>query len=84
MSDLIYTLGRCDVYESYIASDPKPGKRKGGSVWQHREDVETYLRANALSDFSIYGVRARWNIDTCPDGDTGWHELLIDAPLCKL
>lgn len=88
MTPLIYTIGKRDVYEPYIASDPNAGKGKGGSVWQYSLDALSYLILNELVDFSIYGVVAEWGVDTRPDpassGPDPWHELLHDAPLRKL
>jgi hypothetical protein len=83
---MIYTLGKKEIYERYLASDPMAAKRKGGSVWRTLKSIQKYK--NKMEDkhlFGIYGVEAKWNKETRIDinGD-GWHELLKNARLVKL
>lgn len=58
-----------------------PKKGIGGSVWKTYDDAKKY----ASNNFRVYGVIARWNIDTelDPEGD-GWHILKIASPLKNL
>jgi len=83
---MIYTLGRIDVYEKYMASDPNAAKRKGGSVWETYDKVFAYLYMGTLhDDFKIYGVEADWNDDTeFEEGAEGWRALKRNAKLIKL
>lgn len=79
----VYTVGRRDIYDPYIANDPEPGKRKGGSVWRYAHEADAYLGQHGMREtFGVYEVRAAWQVDTEPDpeGD-GWHQLRRDADL---
>lgn len=77
---MIYTVGRKDIYEPYLANDPNPRKGKTGSVWQTKEEAAVY----AKDGFQVYGVMADWNLDTAPDGDEHWHQLLTPAKLVRV
>lgn len=89
---LIYTLGRRDVYDPYIASDPSAAKAPGGSVWRTLGEAQTYLIAHSnpyrdLSWFAIYGVVADWERDTVEDTETpgaNWRALNRAAYLVSL
>jgi len=85
-TSLIYTIGRRDIYEPYIASDPSAAKAKGGSVWRTRDEALHYLSEHLLYDYWVYGVVARWDEDTEVDpGATGyWRALTKDAYLIGL
>jgi len=76
-NDLIYTVGRDDIYIPYMKTK-SPKKGIGGSVWKTYEEAKKY----APIGYQVYGVIAKWNIDTKldPNGN-GWHELLIASPL---
>jgi hypothetical protein len=55
-------------------------KAKGGSVWQLYEDAGRFRH----DGFKIYGVLARWGVDTQPNESGKWHDLLIDAPIVSV
>jgi hypothetical protein len=84
MSKLLYTLGRDDIYIPYMKTK-NPKKGVGGSVWKTYDAVKEYINKHHLKGYQVYGVIARWDIDTRldPKGN-GWHELLINAPLKTL
>lgn len=79
---MIYTVGRSDIYEEYIARDRYPRKAAGGSVWKNRNEAEEF----AGNGFNTYGVLARWGQDTEPVDELGanWHALKKAAELVKL
>jgi hypothetical protein len=76
---ILYTVGRTDIYEPYIASDPYPGKGKGGTVWPSWRAANDHCPEG----FSVYGVVADWELDTevDPEGDGVWHRLTRNAAL---
>jgi len=52
----------------------------GGSVWESRAAVESYLaRIEHPERYKIFGVAARWALDTQPVDGGVWHHLLIDC-----
>lgn len=61
---MIYTIGKKDIYEPYIANDPNAAKRAGGSVWKTYEEVSDYKTWAKLEDYDIYGIDADWEMDT--------------------
>lgn len=83
---MFYTLGHKESYEQYFREQSAPFKmgRKdeypGGSVWLTKEEAEKHCP----SDYAVYGVLADWDNDTILTEDGDWHDLLIDAPLCKI
>jgi hypothetical protein len=80
MDNLIFTVGRNDIYKPYL-NTKNPKKGVGESVWKTYEEAKQY----ALKGYDVYGVIARWGIDTRldPDGN-GWHKLLVASPLKRL
>jgi hypothetical protein len=80
---MIYTLGRKESYDKYIKDDINAAKGVGGSVWQYKEDAEKHLNPEYPIIFEIYGVEAKWRIDTKDIGEN-WDELLIEGKLVKL
>lgn len=92
---MIYTLGTTEFYEKGFEDAKekgiqfrKKGRREdycGGSVWETREEVEEYIKANNCPWYSVYGVNAEWVKDTAPSKfDKGFRDLLIDAELIQL
>jgi hypothetical protein len=57
---MIYTIGRKDIYEPYLAT-LFPRKGKGGSVWKSFRQAKKYC----IIGFKVYGVDADWKTDTC-------------------
>ena len=76
---MIYTLGWKSSYDLYIKNDSNAAKAIGGSVWRYKKDAKKHLGWG----FEIYGVKAKWRIDTKDTGE-GWDELLIEGKLIKL
>lgn len=81
---LIYTVGRRDIYESYLDADLSAAKAKGGSVWRTREEAQSYLEATRQSDYSVFGVVADWNRDTEFVLRAKWRALTKNAYLVRL
>jgi len=93
---VIYTLGHKPFYVrgfkvAEISGTPllKRGRTdtyQGGSVWQARAEVEAHIAANQprLENYAVYGVEAEWGVDTAPNAEHPWHDLLRDAPLVVL
>ena len=83
---MIYTIGKINVYEKYIASDADAAKRKGGSVWETYNEAFLYaFRSNILNEFKVYGVDADWVKDTKSErGAMGWRALKRNAKLIKV
>lgn len=85
---MIFTLGHTESYERYFQEQGTPQKMgarpdedyPGGSVWRTRESAERHRQP----DFSVYGVRADWEIETTPSAEGDWHDLLVDADLVRL
>jgi hypothetical protein len=57
---------------------------EGGSVWQTREEAENYLIENNKSNFSVFGVDADWDLDTEPNENDSWNNLLVDSEIIIL
>ena len=74
--DLVFTLGRKDVYENL---EPGAKKAKGGSVWQTRLEAEEWKEKRHLPDFNVYEVEANWDTDVEDDEEFG--TLKHDAPI---
>jgi len=82
---VVYTIGKIDIYESYLDSDPDAAKGKTGSVWENLESVQTYFDNHpGLSDFRIYGVEADWDLDTEVIIGDDWRALTRAAKLIRL
>lgn len=82
---MIYTVGKTEVYEDYMAKDKNPEKAKGGSVWRTRDDARGYLlESKQDKTFSVYGVEADWEKDTEPTLEGKWRALTRKARLVKL
>ena len=78
---MLYTVGKRDVYEKYIATDKNARKGIGGSVWKSKSEAQKHCE----SDFKVYGIEADWEKDTKLDvNGNGWHELIVNALLIKL
>ena len=82
---MIFTIGKTDQYEPYIASDKDAAKAKGGTVWQSGLEAAEYLLSHDLSNFTIYGIDADWDMDveTDPENDR-FYRLKRDAKLIRL
>jgi hypothetical protein len=87
---LIYTVGKPDVWNWYIAKAHSPIRAAGSSVWPTREAAEAFLLRNRALRFVVYGVEADWGVDTAPATDhvgneiVGWRVLTRAAPLVAL
>ena len=85
---MIYTVGKTEVYEDYMAKDKNPEKAKGGSVWRTKDDARGYLFSTKQDKtFSVYGIEADWEKDTeAVQGDPPptWRALTKSAKLVKL
>lgn len=82
---LIYTVGKTEVYEDYLAKDKHPEKAKGGSVWRTKDDARGYLlKTKQDKTFSVYGIEADWDKDTEPTLEGQWRALTRKAWLIKL
>ncbi len=83
MSATVFTLGRKEAYDALLNSaEPIKAKAAGGSVWQCREQADKCLRSNP--GYAVYGVRARWGVDTHKDAvgpAADWHALKQDSEL---
>jgi len=83
---MLFTIGRIDVYEPYLDSDPDAAKGKTGSVWETIESVREYMENGNgnLSGFRIYMVDADWEADTeFVPGET-WRSLIRPAKLLRV
>lgn len=78
---MIFTVGKASVYDPYLTSDPDAAKRKGGSVWQTREEAQVWADMNP--GYKVYGVEADWMRDTISKGDY-FHDLTRNAKLISL
>lgn len=76
---MIYTVGKAAIYDPLLGR-PDFMKAAGGSVWR------TYNEAlKFCSDgFRVYGVLARWGVDTKTNASGKWGDLLIDAPIVEV
>lgn len=82
---MIYTIGKTEIYESYISNDAHPQKAIGGSVWETLERAQSYLDLVDLQhEYHVYGVLADWETQTIEHDGQEWHDLLIDADLVKI
>lgn len=85
---MIYTLGKKEIYEPYIAADPNAAKAAGGSVWRTYEEIIAYLdetrHKQDITQYCIYGVIANWSTDTKKLKNTNYRALKRDAKLIKL
>lgn len=82
---MIYTIGKADAYDQYIRSDPTAAKGVTGSVWRKLEQAKAHAALG--KGFKVYGVRARWGIDTRPDPSVpgcDWHEMIRPGKLVQL
>ena len=86
MNPIIFTIGRTEFYEKLLddfPEVPKMGRRDdypGGSVFETYGDA----RAHCPADYTVYGVAARWGVDTAPSRDGDHHDLLVDARIIRL
>ena len=66
--NMIYTVGKVEIYEAYMDRDPDAAKGISGSVWETFEEAKAYrdLRAPA---FRLYGVEADWENDAKDIGE---------------
>ena len=83
---MIFTIGKTDQYEPYIASDKDAAKRKGGTVWKEEGEARQWMRVSEVfKEYSVYGVDADWNMDVEIDPeDNGFYRLRGNAKLIKL
>lgn len=81
---LLYTVGLRNAYEDYFTKTTNPGLQAGGHVWKTTREVEQVIAGE--EGFAIYGVCARWDIDTEPREGTvlGAHALKVNARLVQL
>jgi len=86
ISNLVFTVGHTVSYERYFSEQDTPKKLgrtnsyEGGSVWQTEVDAQKHCPRG----YSVYGVKARWGLDTAPSADGDWHDLLVTSDLIKL
>ena len=82
---MLYTIGRIDIYESYLDTDCDAAKGKTGSVWETLEEVQCYFNKHpGFRGYRIYGVEADWNLDTEPISGEKWRGLTRSAKLVRL
>jgi hypothetical protein len=96
---MIFTIGHTENYLRAFqeAADEgtklkKIGRREkiegtfysGGSVWQTRDDAQMFLDERGMSEYSVWGVLADWDIETVPNVEKAYHDLLVDSELVML
>ena len=82
---MVYTVGKTEVYEDYIAKDSNPEKAKGGSVWRTKDDARNYLLGTSQDKtFSIYGIEADWEKDTEAVLGSPWRALTRKARIVRI
>lgn len=82
---MLYTIGRIDIYEPYMKSDPNASKGKTGSVWKTLESIQSYYAAHSsLKNFKIYGVDASWDDDTEVVPGEEWRSLVRPCRLVQI
>ena len=93
---MIYTIGRKEVYDSHIAQrialgqlplvlGQRPYSFMGSLVFQTRTEAQLYIARNSIySQHTVYGVHAKWEIDTYQHLEEPHHRLLVDAKLERL
>ena len=82
---MIYTVGRANIYEGYLDSDPAAAKGKAGSVWETLDGVLAYIDGHSeLDGFCVYGVDADWELDTVPVLGRVWRSLSRPARLVRI
>jgi hypothetical protein len=83
---MIYTIGKTDLYEEYINSDPDAAKGRSGMVWETLDSTKEYMESSSVAyrSFGIYMVDADWDSDTeIVDGES-WRVLNKSAKLIKI
>jgi len=82
---MVYTVGRIDIYEPYLDSDPDAAKGKTGTVWKDYESVKRFCAARSgMINFKIYLVEADWDNDTEEVPGEEYRELSHAAKLHRL
>jgi len=77
---MIYTIGHKASYFEYL-SRPEPClKAVGGSVWKTKEDAQKHCNEN----YEVFGVVAEWRVDTKPNKNGQWDDLLVNSEIVKL
>jgi len=86
--DLVYCIGHKESYDLGLSQGPmkkrgRGDRYSGGYVWRTREEAQGV--ADDWPGYAVYGVRARWGVDTvAPEGIGDHHHLLIDAEIVAL
>lgn len=87
--DLIYCLGHQESYDAGLSQGLHKKKRGrdgerygGGAVWQTQEAAQQV--ADDWPGYAVYGVRARWGVDTEPSKMGDYHRLLVDSEIVQL
>lgn len=86
---MIFTIGHKESYEQYFREFECPKKKGrtsnyvGGSVWRTYSDARSACKRTG-EDYDVYGVMARWNLETIQSEQGDWHDLLVDSPLRQL
>ena len=92
---MIYTLGLKTGYEHAFLAAKRNGTVftktarstdfAGGMVFETKEDAHNFLAAvGHLSDYTIYGVIAKWNNDTEPESGKPFHRLLVESEIVRI
>ena len=82
---MIYTVGKREAYEQYLAESPEPMKLEGGSVWYTVEEARRFLAVvDPAGEYDVYAVDADWSQDTKLDIKADQQFLLRDARLYPL
>lgn len=90
---MIYTIGHTESYREYLRDSTNPhiklGRRghddpdnpnyEGGSAWETEDEA----LAACPEGFDVFGLNARWRVDTAPSGH-GWDNLLVDSEFFEL
>ena len=92
---MIYTLGLKTVYEhaflvakrngTVFTKTAKSADFAGGIVVKTKEEAHNFLVAvGHLSDYTIYGVIAKWDNDTEPELGKPFHRLLVESEIVRI
>jgi hypothetical protein len=78
-NSMIYTIGHRDNYADAIREYGAITKLPGGYAFQNMEDAERMISelGESAEGFSVYGIKAYWNIDTKPIRRDGWWHILV-------
>lgn len=91
---MIYTIGFSKNYDKglrkYGRKFLKMGENKksnypGGFAFKTPVDAWCYLAEVGKKGYSVYKIKANWEMDTAPSVAQGgwWHRLLVDRPILR-